>query len=392
MAFLFKCFKKVRGRKVLASPFWYIEHRDPARIKLSGAGRVIPVREVTPFRIENALETAKARELEAEMILRERTVHSARDKSQWQLWVIPFIEDIVTGTSRERYLDAWRMIEMWLAENKILFPAQLTYPVASSYVAWREKPDPANRKFAVRRATANYEFKLLRRIMRQAVRAGFCSGNITREVELRGRKDQPRILKPALTDLQLQDVWRAVNHEPEPRRTCFQRAFAIALLHGVRLNETNPNPQTDLRLEDDIPAIKFLQKGSRVRWKPLHPQLLPFFRNLRAQGQRQTFPLGRDEHGELLWNTAWHNFFTHKPADELHFKQREGLAHIGFHCLRVTVNNVLREAGIAKEVREAYLTHEHDTSDDINAQYDRVKLRELLACHAPLQRDWLVVE
>lgn len=49
---------------------------------------------------------------------------------------------------------------------------------------------------------------------------------------------------------------------------------------------------------------------------------------------------------------------------------------------------MLREARIAKEIREAYLSHEHGSAD-INAGYDRIKVREMLACHAPLQRDWL---
>lgn len=54
----------------------------------------------------------------------------------------------------------------------------------------------------------------------------------------------------------------------------------------------------------------------------------------------------------------------------------------------MTVENVLREAGIEQRVREVYLGHEHG-SQEVNAAYDRVKLREMLACHAPLSRLWL---
>jgi integrase len=392
MAFLYKQFRKVAGRKVLASPFWYVEHRDPAKVTHSPAGKIRPVREVTAFRIANVRETAQARELEARLTLRERTVRSATGESAFKRWVLPFIAKIENPKSRERYLTAWRMLEMWLAEADIQYPAQVSYAICETYIPWREKPDPAERKFAVRRSTANFEFKFFRRLMKKAVHFGYTQNNPAREVELPRLKSQPRILKPDLTDDQLQAIWRAFAAEPGPRQTCFRRAFAIALLHGARVNETNLNPQTDLRLDDDIPAIKFLQKGGRVRWKPLHPQLLGFFKTLRAAGHQQTYPLERDAEGRFKWNTAWHNFFTHKPDHEIHFKKRDGLEHICFHSLRVTVENVLREANVPKEIREMYLTHEHERADDVNAEYDRVKLREMLVCHAHLRRDWLKLE
>ena len=392
MAFLYKQWRgKGRGR-VLASPFWYIEHRDPAKVKRGPTGKLRPVREVTPFRIANALETAKARELEASLTLRERAVHSANADGLWKYWVLPFIGKIENAKTRERYTNAWRMLEMWLAESDIHHPAQVSYALCETYIPWREKPDPEERKFKVRRSTANFEFKFFRRLMKKAVHYGFTQNNPAREVELPALKSQPRILKPDLTDAQLRDVWNAFAAEPEPRRTCFRRAFAVALLHGARLNETNVNPQTDLRLDDDIPAIKFLQKGGRVRWKPLHPQLLEFFKKLRQSGQKQTYPLARDSHGKLRWCAAWSNFFTHKPANAVHFKQRDGLEHICFHSLRVTVENVLREAGVAKEIREMYLTHEHERADDVNAEYDRVKLREMVTCHLHLARPWLKLD
>jgi site-specific recombinase XerD len=350
------------------------------------------VREATPFRIANALETAKARELEASLTLRERTVHAANAAGLWKFWVLPFIAKIENAKTRERYLTAWRMLEMWLDESDIQHPAQVTYAVCETYIPWREKPDPEERKFAVRRSTANFEFKFFRRLMKKAVHYGYTQNNPAREIELPALKSQPRILKPDLTDAHLQAIWRAFAAEPEPRQTCFRRAFAIALLHGARLNETNINPQTDLRLTDEIHAVKFLQKGGRIRWKPLHPQLHGFFKGLHAAGKRQTYPLARDAANRLRWGAAWSNFFTHKPEGEIHFKQREGLAHICFHSLRVTVENVLREAGVAKEIREMYLTHEHERADDVNAEYDRVKLREMLICHAHLRREWLKLE
>lgn len=398
MAFIYKRFRGPAKKRTLASPFWYVEHRDPVKVTLTAGGKIIPVREVTAFRIANALETAKARELEARLTLLERSTSAAgRDKSAWKFWVKPLIDKLENPRSRERYHTAWRMLEMWLDAFEIAYPAQVTYAVCESYIPWREKPDPANRKFKVRRHTANFEFKFFRRLMKKAVHFGFTQNNPAREVELPSLKSQPRILKPDLSDAHLQDIWRAFADEPEPRQTCFRRAFALGLLHGVRVNETNVNPMTDIVFPMNgsnvtLAAIKFLQKGSRERWKPLHPQLVPFFKMLRDRGERVTYPLDRDDDGRLKWNTAWHNFFTHKPCGLTPFKQRDGLKHVGFHCLRVTVQNVLREAGVPKEIREMYLTHEHEDHDDVNAAYDRVKLLEMVACHAHLNREWLKLE
>jgi integrase len=255
----------------------------------------------------------------------------------------------------------------------------VTYKFCCTYTGWRIIPDKRKGKYKAGKNTAILEFKIFRWLMREAVKREYCTGNPAREVVL---KKEPRKEFPDLTDQQLQEIWQAIGEEPdETNRIRLQRSFAISLLHGVRLNETNPNPLTDVDLTSDIPTITFRQKGGRTRIKPLHPQLVPLFTRLKKEKAAQTYPMASDA-GRLRWSDRWTQFW-----DRRGFKTK--IPNVCFHSLRVTVENVLREASIEQRVREFYLSHEH--GKDINARYDRVKVREMLACHAPLNRNWLEV-
>ena len=103
------------------------------------------------------------------------------------------------------------------------------------------------------------------------------------------------------------------------------------------------------------------------------------FTELQARRATETFPQPKS------FAKEWHNF--------LH---RCGLKATKpdacFHSLRVTVQNRLRRAGVPKEIRKAYLSH--DGRDDVNELYDRIDdgpdVDEMLVCHAPLNRTWQI--
>ena len=128
-----------------------------------------------------------------------------------------------------------------------------------------------------------------------------------------------------------------------------------------------------------VGSITFFQKGGKTRVKPLHPELKPLFEELQKRKDTESFPTPKS------FAKEWHNF--------LH---RSGLKALNpnacFHSLRVTVQNRLRRAGVPKEIRKAYLSH--DGKDDVNELYDRiddgVDVDEMLMCHAPLNRTWKV--
>lgn len=351
------------------SPYWWIKFRDPTT-------RLIR-RESTGYRIGVGPDYRAAQELRAQKSLAEK--QSCPNLGAWDSWVPAMLANRINPRTAERYRHAWNALRLWLKQLNVEYPRQVTYAIASSYVAWRlSNPDKARGKYSVNRNTAALEFIIFRSVLSEAVRRGFCPANPAREVQL---QHSQRRLYPDLTDAQLHDIYGAICSEREPWRTRLLRGFAVSLLHGVRLNETNPNPQTQLALQTDPPTVTFFQKGGRQRTKPLHPDLLPLFAHLHAAGATQTYPL-HSYPNRLAWSNRWSIFFRTHGFDRT-------IPGVTFHSLRVTVENTLREAGIEQRVREAYLSHEHP--GQMNARYDRVKLRELVACHAPLHRPWLVI-
>ena len=353
--------------KQATSKFWWIKYRNPANGKI--------VRESTRYQFGVGPDTRKAMEMVAERTLKERQA-PAGNPGRWDTWVADYIREQVSGGTQRGYLISWNTVRMFLEEHAVSAPRELTYTICTKYVPWRLQTDRPNGKYHAGRNTAINEIKLLRWIMREAVRRDYAAGNPARELAV---KRAPRRLYPDLTDAQLQRIYQAIQSEAEPRRTSFLRCFAVSILQGVRLNETNVNPMTDVTFDGEFPTIRFLQKGKRLRIKPLHTQLQPLFHRLRESGATSTYMLGT---GSVAgrWNSEWTKFFQRHQINQ-------DIPNVCFHSMRVTVENVLREAGIEQRVREAYLTHEH--CKDVNAAYDRVKLRELLACQPPLSRPWL---
>ena len=354
--------------KQRTSQYWWIQFRDPKTFKL--------IRKSTGYRIGIGPETRLAKEMEALKTLEERQA-PAIAVGQWDTWVTDYIKDRTEGRTQERYLSAWRNLRLWLEESKLPSPRNITYQNSATYLKWRAEADKRKGKYNAGRNTAILEFKILRLLLSEAVRRGYCSGNPAREVIL---KREPRKLFSDYTDDDLQAIYKSILEEPEPKRTWFQRSFLLAMLHGVRLNETNVNPMADVNLTADIPTIQFRQKGGKVRTKPLHPQLVPLFQKLQQDKKTETYAMKRTPNGRMMWGNHWTKFWERKGFKA---NNRTGC----FHSLRVTVENVLREAGVDKEIREAYLSHEH--GGDVNSAYDRVKIREMVACHKPLARTWL---
>lgn len=351
------------------SIYWWIKYRNVTTKET--------VRESTGYRFEDPIQNRKAHDLKAQRTLDEKFA-PAETAGAWDTWVETFIKSNLTRRSQERYITAWRTIRMWLDHGKITEPKHVTYKFCCTYVPWRLTPDKRNGKYKAVKNTAILEFKIFRWLMREAVKQEFCSGNPAREVVL---KKEPRKEFPDLTDAQLKKIYTTIMDEPDQtNRIRLQRSFAVSLLQGVRLNETNVNPMTDVKF-DEIPTIRFVQKGNRERFKPLHPHLFGLFKALQEEKATQTYPMIVKD-GRLRWSDRWTQFWERRGF-------KEEIKNVCFHSLRITVENVLRESGIEVRTREMFLTHEGQTT--INARYDRVKIREMVACLKPLNRRWLTI-
>lgn len=346
----------------------------------------------TRYRIGNQTETRKCnddvRTLTAQEWQMPRSTATIRAE-RWGAWMEDFLALRYKrfAKSLTRYRTAWRTIELFLKENAIEVPRQLTRTHCFAYLTWRQKPNKAERKYKAGMNTALLELKFLGLVMKEAVHRGFAPANPCRELGI--ERDPAR--KPSeLTDSDLLEIEAALEREPEGKRVFLLPSYQIARYHGVRELETHLDPLGFIKAERDLirvvdleaGSIAFHQKGGRVRVKPLHPRLGPLFRDLQARGARETFPMPK------AFAREWHNFFRRhwKMADDEDAENTKPLLPSRppkpcFHSLRVTVENKLRRAKVPKEIRMAYLSHE---TKDVNAGYDRFTLDELKACHAAL--------
>ena len=348
----------------VSSPFWWVKFRCPTTSKI--------FRESTGFLHSNGADTRRAKEVEAIKTLAERRSSNTKSSERWDAWVKQFITERYKHqpTSMTRYDSAWRTLRMYLDEIEVSTPRLLLYIHCTDYLTWREKPDKKNGKYNAGRNTAILELKFLALVMKEAVRRGFAQGNPCRELELK-RAETKKF--PQYDDNDIQMIVDGIQKEPKAKKDFLWLSFLIAYYHGVRINETNVNPTRDVRLTPGCGTITFHQKGGKVRTKPLHPELRLQFEPLIKRKATETFPKPKS------FPKEWFKFLT-----------RCGMKAVKpescFHSLRVTVQNRLRRAGINKEIRKAYLSH--DGKDDVNELYDRIEPDEMLVCHTPLNRTW----
>ena len=341
------------------SPFWWIKFRNPKTNKI--------VRESTGYRIGVGAATRSARELEAQKTIGERAIATNTKGEAWDVWVPAFLTRYEKNISnKSRYHSGWRTIKLFLDDQKVTLPRQLTRNHCLSYPEWRQHPDHRKGKYKAGRNTALLELKMLGVIMREAVIQGFVQGNPCYKL---GLKKEARRLYPELTDEQLTQIQDGIMREPEPMRTCFLNSFLIARWHGVRLNETWLNPMEDVEIHTNpdgskVGLIRFKQKGNRHSTKPLHPELIPLFEDLRARGCTETYP-------KLNWGNKW-----------FYFLKRVGIKdqnpNACFHSLRVTVASRLARHNVPMRKAMEYLTH---ASSTVHAAYVRWRPEDVAECH-----------
>jgi hypothetical protein len=154
---------------VKRSPYWQIKFIDPKTSK-----RVF---KTTKFRKDDPTETKQARALEAELAAREheKNIHSPIER--WEDWVVPFLKrHCAMPRTFERYMLGWSWLSMYLRERRIHNPSQLTYQDALGYLKWRTEYRKRGGR-TVKLNTALNDMKVMRIIMRQAVRLEYATSN-----------------------------------------------------------------------------------------------------------------------------------------------------------------------------------------------------------------------
>ncbi len=323
------------------SPFWFIQFVDAAGKRRNKS---------TGFRADDAGQTTKARAFRAELEAKELNRTAGALGGGWESWVPQYLDrHCESARTRERYLDAWKWLALWLQIKHYHSPRDITYRNAIDYVDWRTSYKKRTGK-TVGRNTAILELKTLAMIMGEAVRLGHADANPLVSIKL--RRDKPE-KKPELTDDEVLEIRTALNDEPE----WMQRSFEIALQTGCRLRETRI-PRSCI----DLPENKITfpcPKGGEARAFsiPMPSALRPLLEEFLRGKEKFTvdFPFQPSR--------RWQQFFIKikKP-------------HLCFHCLRVTFVNRLRRAGVPREAAMRLVNH---ASELVHQIYQRERVEDV---------------
>lgn len=327
----------------------------------------------TGLKTNVATHKRRAQDLLAEYEAKEIETRTRRPKfreeERWEMWVPAFIAMRYRNKpeTARRFQSVWRTLLIFFKEFKIETPRQLTRDLCFKYFEWRVVPNAKIGLMPAVHNTAHLEMTKLGMLMKEAVIRGYAQGNPCRELGV-GMDEKH---KPAdLSDAVVSEIEKLIQEvTDENHRTILWRSFLLARYHGVRLSETHVHPMRDVDLtEQGGETITFHQKMGRVRTKPLHFALVPLFKELQAAGATEFF------HLPMSFSSFWWNYISRRwnlPA-------KHG-AKICFHSFRVRAQNKLRRAGVAPEIRKAYLSHERQA--DVHDGYSRVQMDEMRACH-----------
>jgi integrase len=332
------------------SPYWWIAYWSPTKLKR--------VCESSGVRLDDPQGKRKALGILREKELEASALQPASKSEAWNCWVLEFLRDRY-GKSPEtliRYENAWDWISLYLTDQKLIVPRQVTYQNVVNYVKWRETFKKRGNR-TVCRNTALTDVKVWRIIMRDAVRRGFAPLN---PCERLGIKKERPAEKPEITDEEIRKIREGLKNRPD----WMLISFEIALHQGCRLSETQlPMAAIDLERE----TVQFDAKGGKVFTTKLHPNLKPMLSKLKAQRRRFACQLPK------MAAKEWHFFF-----------KEIGLPHLCFHCTRVTAITRMARMGVPIQKAMRFVGHANET---IHKVYQRLQSSDLESCVDALKFD-----
>lgn len=329
------------------SPFWWIKFRVGGRI----------VRKSTGFRLDDAHQTKKAREMRRQKEADEDAVSRECDHMQWGKWVVPFLERAHDASPRtmDRKLGAWAYLADYLDAKKLPTPAHLTRQSCLEYVEWRKTA--GNRPVCIN--TILLELRYFSSILQEAVRRDWIPANPCFRLGI-ARQTPKEKAELKESDIELIRAAIAEKVKANAAHADFLRvSFEIAIAQGCRLTETYLDLQD---IDTDNMEVTFLAKGRKTYRAPLNPTLLPLIDELRRKRRRYTYT--RPPVPSLTW---W-QFFEELRRKHPHLKRAS------FHSARVTVPSILARAGVPETVAMKLLNHKSTT---VHRIYRRIAPSEL---------------
>jgi site-specific recombinase XerD len=327
-----------------SSPFYWIKYKDAGGVKQA---------HTTGFRYAVPAQVKKAKLLLQQKRLIELKTDKGLAGDTWESWVVDFIESTYASKPKtlERYKISWKSLSVYLADQKISRPMQLTFRDCELYVPWRIAGQPQLGVYKCGHNTARYDLKVLHVICKYAIKRGFIEQNPASSLGI--AKQVPRE-KPELSDEDISLIREKLIElkMPEWMSVCFE----IALHQGCRLAETSlPLSKIDLKTK----TIRFKAKGGKDFTAPLHPKLIPLIKKLIKSERKKTCELPR------LPSKEWWRFFK---KIGLHQKG------VSFHCTRVTVITRLIRSGKPENVVRKIVNH---ASTEVHRIYQRLGVEDV---------------
>ena len=320
------------------SPFFYVRFRNLMTQEWSEQN--LKLRYDDPKEAAKALKEA-ARRTSDEAIVRP---HGGGNFSEW----VP--DYIATHYKNPRTMRRsqffWSTIHVFLHENKIRHPREVSYKHAQDYLEWRkgDSGDHAGHN------TARMEVKFLSFLMSEAIRRGHAETNgiALARIPLATAKEKREItqeeIQLARLELAKELDWMAT-------------AFELQLHLGCRFSETRiPKERIDLKKQNIQVCDSKRQDGDPRKWftTPMNTQLSAFLKTI-----------------------TWYDGFTIPPIERTmnrDYNRAIGRAAVGItsHCLRVSFISRCHRAGLSEHEAMRLVNHStrmvHRTYSKLNVE------------------------
>ena len=317
------------------SPFWWIRQKDIAG-KWGGKS--------TKYRVGSPVETKRARSEASELTSNELGRVAIADPEMWDRWAPGFFKTHCTSpATRKGYLQSWSWIMSYLADRGVVCPRMLAYKDAFDYIGWRCAR-------GAQKSTALRDLKVLRLVMRHAVRLGLASGNPCDRMGV--ERPAPKV-KAELTDEQIGIIYDRIKHE----HPWMLVAFSICLYTGCRVSEANLDM---IEFDFDRGVMTFINPKGGV--KRAFTTLVP--------ARLQTVIDGATK------KHARDTLTPPKTASQLFgkFFRKIGLKGVTIHCTRVTYISRLARSGVPERIARLAVNH---SSEVVHRTYQRLGIDDL---------------
>ena len=305
------------------SPFWYIRSRDLEIGKW--------IEEGTKLRVDCPKDSAKAVKEAARRTSQEAIVRPNRG-GNFVEWVPDYICAHYKNPRtllRSRYF--WSTVHVFLHEQGIRAPCEVTYSHAQRYLDWRKGAGGENASHN----TARAELKFLSFLMSEAIRRGLAEMN---GLALARVPMTPPKEKREITSAEITAARKALRDQPGWMAT----AFELQLHLGCRFSETRiPMDRIDLKGKTIQIRDSKRQEGDPRKWfsAPINDQLAAFLKGITPHAGHTLPEIERT---------------MNRDFNRVLGRSAEGLTS---HCLRVSFISRLHRAGLSESEAMRLVNH-----------------------------------